>query len=184
MKVSPSMTLAPRAAVRIVLALVLVLALASAPVGCASIWGFDDLTSAGPDGDTQIATEGGGPLDDGEAAAPADGGPAADDGPSDSSLSQVEDARPDSGRDAGDGGRPSDAALDADADDGAAMARCMTICAGCCDSQGICQGGTTVSACGTGGSACLNCPVAKKCTILTPSSCCTSSACACATVCL
>jgi len=180
MQIPSSMTLAPRAAVRIVLVLVL----ASAPVGCASIWGFDDLTSAGRDGDTPIATEGGGPLDDGEAAAPADGGPAVDDGPSDSSLSQGEDARPASRRDAGDGGRPSDAALDADADDGAAMAQCMAICAGCCDSQGMCQGGTVVSACGTGGSACLNCPVAKKCTILTQSSCCTSNACTCATICL
>jgi len=183
MKTRASKATAPRRAFAIGFAFALV----SSLVGCADIWGFDDLTR-GPDSASDSASpaptiEDGSMLDAGEADAPPDGSSQTD-AALDSSPSDAADARVDaSARDGGDGrdaGASNDAASDADADDGATMARCMA-CAGCCDSQGVCQGGTAVSACGTGGSACLNCPVAKKCTPLM-SSCCTSSiGCGCTT---
>jgi hypothetical protein len=176
MKRRPRMAAAPRFG--------LVVGLAAGLSACANVWGFDDLTTPSPDDASPIPTKDGG---DGvsEGSAQADSSDT-DDG-SDATLVDVQDAGPDGsdgrgGLDAGDGARSSDAASDADADDGAAMAQCMTICGGCCDSQGICQKGTAVSACGTGGKACLDCPVADKCTVLT-TSCCNNNACACATVC-
>ena len=174
MKTRPRMAAAPRFG----LAVGLVAGLAA----CANVWGFDDLTAASPDDASSSATnDGGDDVSEGSVQADASD---TDDG-SDATLVDAQDAGPDgSGRDGGDAGRSSDAASDADANDGAAMARCMGICpTGCCDSQGTCQSGTAVSACGTGGKACMNCPVAEKCTIITTMSCCNSSACACATVC-
>jgi hypothetical protein len=173
MKTRPRMRAAPRFG--------LVVGLAAGLSACANVWGFDDLTPASPDDASSIATmDGGDDVSEGSVQAEASD---TDDG-SDATLVDVRDAGADGrGRDGGDAARSSDAALDADADDGAAMARCMTRCAGCCDSQGNCQKGTAVSACGTGGKACMDCPVADKCTILTTTSCCNSNACACATVC-
>jgi len=176
MKTRPSTATAPRGT----LAIGLTFALVSGLVGCADIWGFDDLTSPGPDSASPVpTTEGGSMLDDGAPDAPPDGPSPIDAGPD--SSPDVPDARADAGaRDGGDGGGSSDAAADADAADGAAIVRCLA-CAGCCDSQGVCQGGTSVSACGAGGTACLDCPVAKKCTTLMTSCCSSSNACGCST---
>ena len=159
----------------------LVVGLAAGLAACANVWGFDDLTTASPDDASSIATkDGADDVSEGSVQAEASD---TDDG-SDATLVDAQAAGPDgSGRDGGDAGRSSDAASDADANDGAAMASCAANCPGCCDSQGTCQKGTAVSACGTGGKACLDCPVADKCTLLTTSSCCNSSACACATIC-
>jgi hypothetical protein len=172
MKTRPRMAAAPRFG--------LVVGLVAGLAACANVWGFDDLTAASPDDASPIATDGGDDVSEGSVQADASDM----DGGSDATLVDVQDAGPDgSGRDGGDSGRSSDAASDADANDGAAMAWCMANCAGCCDSQGTCQVGTAVSACGTGGKACLDCPVADKCTLITTTSCCNSNACACATVC-
>jgi hypothetical protein len=157
----------------------LVVGLAAGLTACANVWGFDDLTSGSPDDASSTATKD--ESDDASEGSVQAEASDTDDG-SDATLADVQDAGPDgSGRDGGDAGRASDAASDADADDGAAVARCMGICPmGCCDSQGICQKGTAVSACGTGGKACVDCP---KCTVITTSICCNNNACACATVC-
>ncbi|MBX7116806.1 MAG: hypothetical protein K1X64_20940 [Myxococcaceae bacterium] len=40
---------------------------------------------------------------------------------------------------------------------------CEAICAGCCDSDGKCQGGTVASACGVSGASCQMCSASQLC---------------------
>jgi hypothetical protein len=158
-------------------------ALLVAVVACANVWGFEDLTVAPADGAPATAVKDGG--QDGEDATGAPGDDATEtDAGLDSSALQGADAETDgAGRDSGLGGSK-DAASDGAANDGAAVARCQAICtSGCCDAQGICQGGTATSVCGAGGAACVNCSKTQSCPLPGIGACCTSGACGCSATC-
>jgi hypothetical protein len=137
---------------------------------CADVWGLKDL-SVGEDAGTEDATapveaSGGGedvrsPEPDGPAVEPGDSS-AADDAPLDAIGHEA-------GVDAG--------------SDGASLSGCAAAChSGCCDSSGQCQKGTSQYACGSGGGACAICNA--SCPVFTPTSCCSSQACTCLTICL
>jgi hypothetical protein len=54
------------------------------------------------------------------------------------------------------------------------FAACQAICAGCCDSTGHCELGTSVSVCGVSGALCQTC-ANESCSILTATQCCKSN---------
>jgi hypothetical protein len=184
MKTRCSMAVAGRFAL-----LALVVSPALALAACADLWGFDDLTLA-PDGASATATSDGGEGDVSSGEAGAAGDTSDSEAGSDSGLPE-DDGAPSDGAgaggdrgDSGDGGNPKDAASDGEANDGAAMARCQSICtSGCCDTEGICQQGTATDTCGTGGRACVNCSKTQSCPLPGIGPCCTSSACGCSATC-
>jgi hypothetical protein len=114
-------------------------------VACADVWGMKDLTEGVEAG-----------LD--ATAAPAD----ANDEP-DSDQSEAEAADADDSLDAGDASADAassvagDGAI-GDGGDAATLQNCLATClAGCCDTGGKCQKGTTTAACGSPGHACAVC---------------------------
>jgi hypothetical protein len=132
---------------------------------CANIWGMQELSAgdSGSDAETtpDHVTSGGEDARDSEEDASGD----ADD------AATLKEAAAEAGEsDAGDDGA-------------AAMAACMAACpSGCCDTLAHCQGGTAASQCGGGGLACTSC-YGMSCPPFSPSMCCTSHQCTCATVC-
>jgi hypothetical protein len=140
-------------------------------IACANVWGFQDLTTESDGGLPEAAAPtSDAPGDDAESSR--DAAQEASGEPEDSAfLDARDDAR---SRDAG--APKADGGANDGGDDGAAAA-CRGICVtGCCDSNNICQAGTSTSACGSGGVACEACSC--KALQLT---CCVRGGCACET---
>lgn len=81
-------------------------------------------------------------------------------------------------------GAATEAASTADAGHGAAdggTSACSQVCAsGCCDTSGICRGGTSLTVCGSAGASCADCSQNKSCPF-TEAPCCKSmGGCGCA----
>lgn len=171
--------------------------------GCASLWGFQDLSDAvDAAADQTTGADSSAPMDATvDRSANADDS-STEDAPDSSSVDagggdegDADDAAPfeassDSGGDAGapgDGGDAGDAGEAGGKGDGgdggdASLTDCAHTCdAGCCDSQGKCLAGTSPTACGTNRAACQNCSTVLTTTCGTLSGpCCQKQACVCA----
>lgn len=75
------------------------------------------------------------------------------------------DSSPSSGgaSDAASGSGSSSGAGSSGAEDGGNAAACERVCAGCCDSDGICQSGSALMVCGGNGTACADCTKKTNC---------------------
>jgi hypothetical protein len=161
----------------------------AALAACADIWGFHDLTPPPdaaafvvPDATTSIDVNP--PTQDAPGAA--DTSPAEDSANDDSGdeasavdapWDAIADGTPGDADEASapEGGPPEAGPPEASPSDGAAdaIAECQSICAGCCDTSGHCELGTSPTVCGVSGALCQSC--AGQSCIITSSPCCKSN---------
>jgi hypothetical protein len=146
---------------------VLMAAASSLLVGCADVWGFQELTMASDSGQDATA--------DGGSAGPAPG--VADGADAELREDAIDDADgPERDRSDGEGG-----AARPDAGDAASPGNpvpCRQTCGGCCDTNGNCLGGRSLTACGGSGMTCVDCST-TSCPVLDGPCCAGGGGCGC-----